>query len=147
MIAFLPSLSCLRTLPYTVPALFHIHGLFSFYCMHTCVCIHLCIPKYNLFSASNVTCIYTFRADRDWATNWYAFPWRRPPFCSQLSSVTFSCLYKVEPSLLIFLNNLYADFQSGWTSLHSYQQCLNLASIFCHFLDDCQSDCGKIASW
>lgn len=74
-----------------------------------------------------------------------ACPWGRPPFCSQLSSVTFSCLYKVEPSFLIFLNNLYADFQSGWTSLHSYQQCLNLASIC--FLDDCRSDCSKMASW
>lgn len=125
----------------------HIRSLLSFtfmdsFIFNACICVY--VYTYLFLSTTCSVHLMLLVCGLSGLTG-TACPRGRPPFCSQLSSVPFSCLQKVESSFLIYLNNLYADFQSGWTSLHSYQQCLNLANIC--FLDDCRSDCGKMASW
>lgn len=62
---FLLSLSCLQiysltTLPPSNSWLLFFH---QNYCMYTCICMRTYIPKYNLLSLYNVTCMYLFRAD------------------------------------------------------------------------------------
>lgn len=57
------SIVCSPINPSLLSFKFTVYSFINCYCMDICICAYLYIPKYNLFSPYNVTCMYIFRSD------------------------------------------------------------------------------------
>lgn len=66
--------------------------------MHMCMCIEIDIPEHNLSSSCEYFCMLSRMAVWHWTTHWCALPGEDHLSLSQLYSLVYSYLCRVETS-------------------------------------------------
>ena len=118
---FLPCKSCHKPLsPWSLLNSWPPFSLIVVIWVFVCVCVCIYIPKYNLFSLYNVTCMYVFRADLTGIGKPISvlFPGKGYFSCSQNSLVACSSIFRAEASWA-FCN------PPGNPLVSLFKQCLN----------------------
>lgn len=81
----------------------------NYYYIHICICICINIPKHNLYSPYNVTCVFVSRAAGLWTPKEEGHL-----FCSQLYSVVCSSSGTIKASWAFCWALWHARWYSSW---------------------------------